>query len=141
MAVTDKAKRTQHALKKGQNVRSSKVRTNVHFFRPKTQTLPKAPRYERCMRLDTNAGFAMNVLRYPVKTDANTTLIEKNNTIVFIVDRKANKPTIKKAFNRVFNATVERVNTLITPLGEKKAFIKMSPETNALDVAARIGLA
>ena len=33
-----------------------------------------------------------------------------------------------------------KVNTLITPKGNKKAYVKLTPEHDALDVANRIGI-
>lgn len=39
--------------------------------------------------------------------------IEDNNTLVFIVDKRANKPQIKMAVNKLYNIQVSKVNTLI----------------------------
>ena len=35
---------------------------------------------------------------------------------------------------------VEKVNTLITMKGEKKAYVKLKPEYDASEIAARLGL-
>jgi large subunit ribosomal protein L23 len=80
------------------------------------------------------------ILRYPHTTEKSISLIEKENKIVFIVDRKATKQQIKEAFEKLFEVKVEKVNTLITPKGEKKAFIKLKPEFKARDVAAKLGI-
>jgi large subunit ribosomal protein L23Ae len=47
--------------------------------------------------------------------------IEDNNTLVFIVDVKANKHQIKQAVKKLYDIDVAKVNTLIRPDGEKKA--------------------
>lgn len=39
--------------------------------------------------------------------------IEDNNTLVFIVDLKANKPKIKMAVKRMYDIDVAKVNVLI----------------------------
>ena len=39
--------------------------------------------------------------------------IEDNNTLVFIVDVRANKPKIKLAVKRMYDIDVAKVNTLI----------------------------
>jgi len=39
--------------------------------------------------------------------------IEDNNTLVFIVDKRANKPQIKMAVNKLYSIQVSKVNTLI----------------------------
>jgi large subunit ribosomal protein L23Ae len=38
------------------------------------------------------------------------------------------------------NVQVKKINTLIGPNGQKKAFVKLDAATDALDVANRIGL-
>ncbi|MCE4612925.1 MAG: 50S ribosomal protein L23 [Desulfurococcales archaeon] len=67
-------------------------------------------------------------------------LLEEENTLTLIVDRKANKHLIKKAVEEIYGVKVEKVRTLITPRGYKKAYVKLSPESNARDLASRLGL-
>lgn len=76
----------------------------------------------------------------PVVSEASLTRIERNNELTFIVDRRANKPVIKQAFEALYRVKVERVNTCITSKGEKKAYIKLLPEHKASDLAARMGI-
>ncbi|UXD21571.1 50S ribosomal protein L23 [Ignicoccus pacificus DSM 13166] len=76
----------------------------------------------------------------PVHTEKAIALIESNNTLTFIVRRDATKPEIKKAVEEMYEVKVEKVNTMITPEGEKKAYVKLSKEYKAADVASRIGL-
>lgn len=76
----------------------------------------------------------------PVVTEAALELIEKENKLTFIVDRRANKPTIKKAVESLFKVKVDKVNTLITPDGRKKAYVKLSPEYSAADIATKLGI-
>lgn len=73
-------------------------------------------------------------------SEKSVTLIEKENKIVFIVDRKADKKQIKEAMEKVFEVRVEKINTEITADGEKKAYIKLKPEFKALDVATKLGM-
>ena len=40
---------------------------------------------------------------------------------------------------KIYKTNVIKINTLITPKGLKKAFIKLSPDQDALDVANKIG--
>ncbi|MCD6164501.1 MAG: 50S ribosomal protein L23 [Candidatus Odinarchaeota archaeon] len=76
----------------------------------------------------------------PVVTEAALELIEKENKLTFIVDRRANKPTIKRAVESLFKVKVDKVNTLITPDGRKKAYVKLSPEYSAADIATKLGI-
>ncbi len=76
----------------------------------------------------------------PLQTEKALRLIEYENTLTFIVDRKATKHDIKREIERLFQVKVEKVNTLITPKGEKKAYVKLAPEYSASEVAARLGI-
>ncbi len=84
--------------------------------------------------------MGLEILIRPVQSEKALRLIEQNNTLTFIVDRKATKHDIKRAIEEAFGVKVERVNTLITPRGEKKAYIKLAPGYSAADIAARLGI-
>ena len=47
---------------------------------------------------------------------------------------------IKKATQELYSIKVRKVNTLITPRGEKKAYVILSKEFDALEVANKIGI-
>ena len=80
------------------------------------------------------------ILKYPHLSEKSISLIEKENKIVFIVDRRANKKQIKNAFEKIFGVEVEKVNTSIGFKGEKKAYIKLAPKYKASDVATKLGI-
>lgn len=80
------------------------------------------------------------ILRYPYITEKSIALVEKENKIVFIVNRKADKKQIKEAFEKAFEVGVDRINVAITLKGEKKALIKLSPKFKASDVAVKLGI-
>ena len=80
------------------------------------------------------------ILLYPHVTEKATRLIERQNTLVFIVERKANKPLIKRAIEEAFKVKVAKVRTLITSDGRKKAYVKLKPEYKAIDVATKLGI-
>jgi len=67
-------------------------------------------------------------------------MIEKENKLVFIVNKKANKNQIKQAIEKIHNVKVIKVNTIITPKGEKKALIKLHPNYSAQDIAIDLGI-
>ena len=83
---------------------------------------------------------SLAVLKYPLTTEKNVKIMQAENKLVFIVDRRANKADIKKAAEDFFKIKVEKVNTCILPSGKKKAYLKLSPATPALDVATQLGL-
>lgn len=80
------------------------------------------------------------IIKKPLITENTFNLIENENKLVFYVDRKANKNQIKKAIERIHKVKVIKVNTLITPRGEKKAYIKLHPDNSASDLAIDLGI-
>lgn len=53
---------------------------------------------------------------------------------------QANKPQIRHAVKKLYDIDVSKVNTLIRPDGKKKAYVKLAPDYDALDVANKIGI-
>jgi large subunit ribosomal protein L23 len=80
------------------------------------------------------------ILKHPHLSEKSVSLIERENKIVFIVERKASKKQIKEAIEKTFEIKVDRINTEITFKGEKKAYIKLKPEFKAMDVATKLGM-
>jgi len=80
------------------------------------------------------------ILKYPHMTEKSISVVEKENKIVFIVDRRFDKEDIKRAFEEVFKVKVDKINTMITREGKKKAFIKLEKEYSAADVAVKLGM-
>lgn len=80
------------------------------------------------------------IIKKPLVTEKTFDLIERENKLVLIVERKANKSEIKRAIEKIYDVKVIKVNTLITPRGEKKAFIKLHPDYSAQDIAIDIGI-
>ena len=81
-----------------------------------------------------------SVLKYPLSTEKCIRLMESENKLVFVVDKKATRQGVKKSFEEMFKVKVEKVNTYISPKGLKKAYIKLSKETAAIDVATQLGI-
>lgn len=79
------------------------------------------------------------ILSYAYLTEKAVGLVEKENKLVFIVNRKADKRQIKEAIEKAFDVKVAKVNTQIKG-GEKKAYVKLKPESKAIDVAVKLGL-
>lgn len=83
---------------------------------------------------------AYGIVKRPLTTESAMKKIEDNNTLVFIVDVKANKPQIKAAISKLYNVDALKVNTMITPRHTKKAFVRFGPNIEAMDVATKIGI-
>ena len=102
--------------------------------------LTRKPKYERKIVKKEQTWDKYAIIKYPLSTESAIKTIEDHNTLVFIVDMRANKPMIKKACQDLYNIKVSRVNTLNRPDGLKKAYVVVSSEQDALDIANKIGI-
>lgn len=82
----------------------------------------------------------MNIVKYPLTTEKAVKLIESENKLLFVVALKSTKAQIKQDVEKLFKVKVVSINTLITSDGEKRAYVKLSPETPAMDVITQLGL-
>jgi large subunit ribosomal protein L23 len=80
------------------------------------------------------------VIFYPLMTESASLMVEKDNKLIFIVNLKAGKSDVKRAVEQLYEVKVDKVTMLITSQGEKKAFVKLSSEYKASDVAIKLGI-
>jgi len=80
------------------------------------------------------------IVIYPMMSEDTVKLIESENKITFIVNDKASKHDIKRAVEELYEVKVSRVFTLTTPEGKKKAYVKLSPESKASELAVKLGI-
>ena len=81
-----------------------------------------------------------DVVLYPLMTEVASRMLETENKLVLMVNLKAGKEDIRRAVEELYEVRVARVNVLITPRGEKKAFVKLHPDYKAVDVAIKLGI-
>jgi ribosomal protein uL23 len=81
-----------------------------------------------------------SIIIQPVMSESAFAMLESENKLTFIVRRTANKHLIKWAVRKLYEVKVDKINTLILPDGRKKAFVRLSPESNAADVATRLNI-
>lgn len=80
------------------------------------------------------------IIKFPLSTEKSIRQIEFDNKLMFIVARKATKLEIKRAIEELFKVNVIKVNTQNSFKGEKRAYVKLSPESLASDISADLGL-
>ncbi|OCK82718.1 hypothetical protein K432DRAFT_380198 [Lepidopterella palustris CBS 459.81] len=132
-----KASNAAKAALKGVNShKARKVRLSTSFHRPKTLTLSRAGKYPRKSIPHQPRLDAAKILIHPLNTESAMKKIEENNTLVFIVDVKANKRQIAAALKKQYDVQCVKINTLIRPDGTKKAFARLTSDVDALDIAA-----
>ncbi|KAJ6790226.1 hypothetical protein PWT90_06675 [Aphanocladium album] len=151
------------ALKGTHSQKQRKIRLSTTFHQPKTLSLARNPKFPRksiphLPRLDEH-----KIVIHPLNTESAMKKMEENNTLVFIVDIKANKAQIKGALKKLYDIDTVKINTLIryvgesasamlnieaprehdkftnkhdSPDGTKKAYARLTPDVDALDIAA-----
>ncbi len=82
----------------------------------------------------------MQVVKNPLSTEKSIRLMESQNILIFEVDKKATKDAIQKYIEDFFKAKVLKVNTRIGADAKKRAYVKFSNETPAIDIATKLGL-
>jgi ribosomal protein uL23 len=83
---------------------------------------------------------AWNIIENPHLTEKAMDQVDENNTIVLMVDIDANKNQVEDAVEHLFDVTVKKVNTTITPQAKKKAFVRLSKTDDAMDIATKMGM-
>ena len=135
-----KAKKTAKKVKASEAKTSRKVRLNCHFFRPNTLKQKRAPKAPKKSVVSKNKMDKFRILRCPLTTESAMKKIEEINTLVFLCDVRASKRQIKEAVSSLYEVKCAKVNTLIRPDGAKKAYVRLSEDYDALDVANKIGI-
>jgi len=139
-----RARKFARLIKKGRNgkVKFQAYRKSPSFKRNKKslQTLPRNPKFLRKSVVRENTFDRYSILLAPCTSERFYKKMEKDNTIIFYVSQKANKQQIKAAFKEAFGVAPQRVNTMNTVLGRKKAFVKLPKSNDASEIANKIGL-
>ncbi|KAM6118581.1 LOW QUALITY PROTEIN: large ribosomal subunit protein uL23 [Phoenicopterus ruber ruber] len=134
-----KALKAKKAVLKGvHSHKKKKIRTSP-IRRPKTLRLRRQPKYppgRAPTEKETSTLDHYAIIKFPY-TESAMKKIEDNNTLVFIVD-VSNKHQIKQAVKKLYDIDVAKVNTLIRPDGEKKAYVRLAPDYDARDVANKV---
>lgn len=110
-AKAHKAKKT--ILRGVERTKKRKIRRSVYFHPPRTLKLPRNPKYPRRSAPRKTKLDHFAVIKHPLTTESAMKKIEDNNTLVFIVDVRANKPKIKESVKKLYDIDAAKVNTLI----------------------------
>tara|TARA_Y100000310_G_scaffold167856_1_gene167814 strand:- start:17689 stop:17946 length:258 start_codon:yes stop_codon:yes gene_type:complete len=78
------------------------------------------------------------IIKYPLSTEKSIRLMNDQNKLVFVVNSRAEKKDIKTAIESIFKVKIIGVNTHVSK-GEKRAYVKFSNETPAIDIATQLG--
>jgi large subunit ribosomal protein L23 len=82
----------------------------------------------------------LKIIRHPSGTEKAIRMMDSENKLVFVVDRKARKAEIRRALEEGYGVKITKINTFITSKGEKKAYVKLAAEYPAIDLATKLGM-
>nr|XP_034969788.1 60S ribosomal protein L23a-like [Zootoca vivipara] len=137
--VKSKALKAKKEVLKGvHSQEKKKIWKSPTFQRLKTLRLQRQLKYPRKNTPRRKKLDHYVIIKFPLTTESSMKKTEDNNTLVFIVDMKANKHHIKQAVKKLYDIDMAKVNKLIRPDGEKKAYV--APDYVTLDVANKIGI-
>merc|ERR1712241_603519 len=142
-AVAQATSASKAVLKGGKfALKKKKVMNSATFRRPKTLSKARKPKYasKSVNSINTAKLDKYSIIKNPLTTESAMKKIEDNNTLVFLVNTHANKPQIKAAVKKLYDINVSKVNTLVRPTGDKKAYVRLASDYDALDVANKIGI-
>merc|ERR1739848_110120 len=120
--MPSKVKKAANAVKAGRHQHQKrKVRTSVHFKRPNTLKLARNPKCPRKSVTSRPRADKFSVVKFPLTTES---AMKK----------------IKAAVKELYEVEIAKVNTLIRPTGDKKAYVKLAADHDALETASKIGI-
>lgn len=75
----------------------------------------------------------------PITSEKAVKMIDIDNTLLFEVERRESKESIKKEIETVFQVKVVKTRTLLRA-NKKLAYVKLAKENPAIDVATKLGM-
>ena len=80
------------------------------------------------------------VIEYPLVSEKAVGMIEKENKLCFVVNKKATKTDVKKAVETLYNVKVDSVNMMRDMKARKRAFVRINAKFKAEDLATKLGV-
>ncbi len=90
-------------------------------------------------RIKRNLNDPFNIILHPWVTEKTLQIMEEQNKLDFVVNRKATKQDVQWAIEELYNAKVESINTRIMKEG-KHAIVKFAKGYSAEELGMNIGI-
>ena len=133
-----KALKAKKAVLKCIHSHKKKIRISPTSLKPKSLWLQRKPKYPQNSEPRRNKLDHYTVIKLLLTTESTMKKIKENSMLLFIVDVKTNKHQIKEALEKLYDIDVAKVHTLTRPNREKKAYVHLVPDYDAVDVANKI---
>ena len=96
--------------------KTSQEKTDALIYRPRPLKMPRNLKYPRRFAPHRVKMDFYSIIKHPFTTESAMKKIE-DNTLVFHVLLRANKPQIKQAVKKLYDIDVSKVNTFISSTG------------------------
>ena len=123
------------AQKKGKEIQKEVLPTAERTAQEKT-----APARTSGVNLGRATAQDFEWVKFPLISEKAVNMIEGQNKLTFITDKRATKPSIKEVIERVYGVKVDSVNIVNDMKGRKKAIVKINKAFKAEEVATRLGV-
>ncbi|MFA4855805.1 MAG: 50S ribosomal protein L23 [archaeon] len=80
------------------------------------------------------------VILYPLITEKSVNMIEAENKLCFVVNKKATKAEVKRVVEETYAIKVDSVRVLNDMKGRKKAIVRVNKAFKADEVATKLGV-
>ncbi|KAL0927243.1 hypothetical protein M5K25_001407 [Dendrobium thyrsiflorum] len=114
--------------------KTKKIRTSVTFHRPKTLNKPGEPKYPTISALPRNKLNHYQILKYPLTTESAMKKIEDNKLLSSLLTFELTRRRSRLLSRRCMTFKPRK------PDGTKKAYVRLTPDYDALGVANKIGI-
>ena len=75
----------------------------------------------------------------PITSEKAVKMIDIDNTLMFEVEKSANKKQIKQEIEKTFNVKTSSIRT-INRNNKKYVYVKLNAENPAIDIATKLGM-
>ncbi|MES1919762.1 hypothetical protein MHBO_001535 [Bonamia ostreae] len=135
-----KAKNIAKIAKMGPFKKTKKVRKSVHFRLPKTLKLDRKPKYPKKAIPTKNKYGDLSLFKRALSTEKAIAEVENRNTIVMYFDNRATKHQIRRTIEKMNLFKAQKIRTLLDMTGDKKVYVRLDSEEDALAVSEKLGV-
>ncbi|MEK6973077.1 MAG: 50S ribosomal protein L23 [archaeon] len=81
-----------------------------------------------------------DIVLHPLITEKSVNAIEKENKLVFVVNKRSTKKEIREAIEDLYDVKIDSINVVNDMKGRKKAFVRINKKFKANDIAVKLGI-
>lgn len=123
-----------------EKVKKVEEKKEVKKEKKEIKPVKKEAKKEKKEEKITDSYDYLGIIKFVLMSERAIQIIESQNKLVFIVDKRAKKTDIKKAVEDSFSTKVSRIQTMLDQKSRKKAYVKFKKAGEAGEIAIRLGI-